>query len=130
MFERMKPMFLSTMFSSDEENPAGGGSVTSVEMELYKMSKHRKLVSAGLETAAYQMSVFDSIPYAAQAKMLVAGLAAPTQIPTRRATRPDASFVPRTGYRGHAVHDRRGKRHGPIRRYFVKKRNETDPGDG
>jgi uncharacterized protein YbaP (TraB family) len=75
MFERMKPMFLSTLFSSDEEGgPTGGAGITSVEMELYRMSKRRKLESAGLETAAYQMSVFDSIPYTAQAKMLVDGL--------------------------------------------------------
>ncbi len=74
MFERMKPMFLSTLFSSDESGPMSGGSVTSVEMELFKMSKNRKLESAGLETAAYQMSVFDSIPYTAQAQMLVEGL--------------------------------------------------------
>jgi uncharacterized protein YbaP (TraB family) len=38
------------------------------------MSKHRKLESGGLETSAYQMSVFDSIPYEAQAKMLIDGL--------------------------------------------------------
>ena len=75
MFERMKPMFLSTLFSTDE----GGGvtansNMTSVEMELYTMSRRRKLESAGLETAAYQMAIFDSIPYDAQAKMLVDGL--------------------------------------------------------
>lgn len=74
MFERMKPMFLSTLFSSDEEAPLGGGNITSVEMELYRMGKNRRLETAGLETAAYQMSVFDSIPYAVQAKMLVDGL--------------------------------------------------------
>lgn len=71
-FERMKPMFLSTMFSSDEESGAApNASMTSVEMELYRMSRYRKLESAGLETAAYQMAIFDSIPYEAQAKMLV-----------------------------------------------------------
>ncbi|MFN0216368.1 MAG: TraB/GumN family protein, partial [Saprospiraceae bacterium] len=74
MFERMKPMFLSTLFSSDETGPAASEGITSVEMELYKMSRRRKLESAGLETAAFQMSVFDSIPYSAQAKMLVDGL--------------------------------------------------------
>ena len=75
MFERMKPMFLSTLFTSDGENPlAGDGNITSVEMELYRMSKNRRLESGGLETMAFQMSVFDSIPYAAQAKMLVDGL--------------------------------------------------------
>ncbi len=74
MFERMKPMFLSTLFSSDEGGPTAGGAITSVEMELYRISKNRRLESAGLETAAFQMSVFDSIPYAAQAKMLVDNL--------------------------------------------------------
>ena len=73
MFERMKPMFLSTLFSSEEEE-GGAENITSVEMELYKMSKRRKLESGGLETAAYQMAVFDSIPYTVQAKMLVDGL--------------------------------------------------------
>lgn len=78
MFERMKPMFLSMMFSSDEgemTNPlAGDGKITSVEMELYRMAKRRRMESAGLETAGYQMSIFDSIPYTAQAQMLVESL--------------------------------------------------------
>ncbi len=72
LFERMKPMFLSTMFSTDDESGAmSNDRMTSVEMELYRMSRYRKLESAGLETAAYQMAIFDSIPYEAQAKMLV-----------------------------------------------------------
>lgn len=74
MFERMKPMFLSTVFSTDNGPEASGGPTTSVEMELYKAARHRKLESAGLETMEYQMAVFDSIPYADQAKMLVDGL--------------------------------------------------------
>ena len=78
MFERMKPMFLSMMFSSDEGDGAdimsGTGKITSVEMELHRMAKRRKMDSDGLETAAYQMSIFDSIPYTAQAQMLVDGL--------------------------------------------------------
>ncbi len=77
MMERMKPLFLSTLFSGDE---GGGGmsdgGITSVEMELYKSSKNRRLETAGLETSSYQMSIFDSIPYPAQAKMLVDGLRA------------------------------------------------------
>jgi len=48
--------------------------MTSVEMELYRLTRRQKLESTGLETAAYQMSIFDSIPYEAQAKMLVDGL--------------------------------------------------------
>lgn len=72
MLERMKPLFLSTLFTSDEESGLGNvTNMTSVEMELYRQVKRRKLESAGLETAAYQMGIFDSIPYEAQAKMLV-----------------------------------------------------------
>ena len=75
MLERLKPMFLSMMFASEEGGapaaPGANGKMTSVEMELFEMAKNRRLETAGLETAAYQMSVFDSIPYEAQAKMLV-----------------------------------------------------------
>lgn len=76
MLERMKPLFLSTMLGSEEAGPATADKMTSVEMEVYQLVRRRKLESAGLETAAYQMSVFDSIPYTAQAKMLVDGLRA------------------------------------------------------
>jgi uncharacterized protein len=77
MMERMKPLFLSTLFSSDEDGGSmGEGAITSVEMELYKSTKRRRLETAGLETTSYQMSLFDSIPYEAQAKMLVDGLRA------------------------------------------------------
>lgn len=72
MLERMKPLFLSSLLGSDEKSALGGNKkMTSVEMELYRQVKRRKLESAGLETAAYQMGIFDSIPYEAQAKMLV-----------------------------------------------------------
>lgn len=78
MFERLKPLFLSTMLSSDEtENPLSSNSenkMTSVEMELWKIAKKQGLKSGGLETADFQMAVFDSIPYEDQAKMLVESL--------------------------------------------------------
>ncbi|HMX38979.1 MAG TPA: TraB/GumN family protein [Saprospiraceae bacterium] len=75
MFERMKPMFLSTLIAGEEDGGATlGGQMTSVEMELFRLSRKRRMESAGLETADYQMSVFDSIPYEAQAKMLVQGI--------------------------------------------------------
>ncbi len=76
MMERMKPLFLSTLFSGDDEGggKASTGAMTSVEMELYRSARNRKLETAGLETTSYQMSIFDSIPYQAQAKMLVEGL--------------------------------------------------------
>ncbi len=76
MLERMKPMFLSMMFSSEEggEDGLNSGNMTSVEMEVYQIVRKRKLESAGLETVGYQMAIFDSIPYEAQAKMLVHSL--------------------------------------------------------
>jgi Uncharacterized protein conserved in bacteria len=77
MFERMKPMFLSTLFGTDEGGMASDADITSVEMELYRMARRRRLESAGLETAAFQMSVFDSIPYELQANMLVETLRSP-----------------------------------------------------
>jgi uncharacterized protein YbaP (TraB family) len=80
MLERLKPLFLSTMFSGDESGAASdAGPVTSVEMEVYKLAKKRKLESTGLETAGYQMAIFDSIPYEAQAKMLLESLRAPEE---------------------------------------------------
>lgn len=78
MLERLKPMFLSTMFGSESEDGGGimpgGGNTTSVEMEIYGIAKKQKKETAGLETAAYQMAIFDSIPYTEQAKMLVESL--------------------------------------------------------
>jgi hypothetical protein len=77
MFGRLKPMFLSMMLSNEDEGggmSTKGSKMTSVEMELYKITRKNKIPSAGLETAAYQMSVFDSIPYEDQANMLVEGL--------------------------------------------------------
>lgn len=75
MLERMKPMFVSTMLQGDESgDKTTAQSMTSVEMELYKLARRRKLESAGLETTAYQLAIFDSIPYAAQARMLVESL--------------------------------------------------------
>ena len=37
-------------------------------------ARRRKLQTAGLETTAYQLSIFDSIPYEVQARMLVESL--------------------------------------------------------
>lgn len=74
MMERMKPMFLSTMFGTDENSGVTTSNMTSVEVELYKRAKKQKKPSAGLETATYQMAIFDSIPYEVQAKMLIESL--------------------------------------------------------
>lgn len=72
MLERMKPMFL-TVFASGDMDPAGlqTGSMKSYEMEFLEIAKSSNKPVAGLETIEFQMSVFDSIPYDAQAEMLV-----------------------------------------------------------
>jgi uncharacterized protein YbaP (TraB family) len=72
MLERMKPMFL-TVFASGDMDPTGlqTGSMKSYEMEFLEMAKSADKPVAGLETLEFQMSVFDSIPYDAQAEMLV-----------------------------------------------------------
>lgn len=74
---RIKPMFLSMLGGEgmfDMDNLMGGGgesSTLSYEMEFMSMAQERKMSVEGLETAVYQMSMFDSIPYSVQAKMLV-----------------------------------------------------------
>ncbi|MDX1943197.1 MAG: TraB/GumN family protein [Saprospiraceae bacterium] len=68
MLERIKPMFLSAMGAGDMQ---ANGEMVSYEIELMKLAKNQDKPIAGLETAEFQMSMFDSIPYEAQAQMLV-----------------------------------------------------------
>jgi uncharacterized protein YbaP (TraB family) len=72
MFERMKPMFLS-IFASGDMDPGGlqNGNMKSYEMELLEMAENSGKSTSGLETIDFQISLFDAIPYEAQAKMLV-----------------------------------------------------------
>ena len=75
IMEKLKPMFVSMML----ENPQGiedGEEVdmVSYEMEIMEMAKEQQKPMSGLETAMYQMSMFDSIPLEQQATMLVEGL--------------------------------------------------------
>lgn len=69
---RIKPMFLSAL---DPKAMMGDGSekedIVSYEMEFLEMAQNQKKAVEGLETAAFQMSMFDSIPYRAQAQMLL-----------------------------------------------------------
>jgi len=81
--ERIKPMFLSVLASEDMGSMMGGmtgekteededvSSIKSYEMEFMEMAKSQEKEMAGLETMEFQMSMFDSIPYKAQADMLV-----------------------------------------------------------
>jgi uncharacterized protein len=70
--ERMKPMFL-TVFAGMDMSPQAmaSGEMVSYEMEIMEMAQEQHKEIDGLETAGYQMSMFDSIPYQAQADMLV-----------------------------------------------------------
>lgn len=69
MFDRIKPMFTSMMIA--EGGQEGMEETTSYEMELMNKAQKREMKIEGLETVKYQMSMFDSIPYEDQAKMLV-----------------------------------------------------------
>ncbi len=74
--EHIKPMFLSMMMGTDGEKLSMGGDdksskITSYELEFMQMAEKDKKEMAGLETIDFQMSMFDSIPLDAQAKMLV-----------------------------------------------------------
>lgn len=70
--EKMKPMFL-TVFASGDINPMSldKGTMKSYEMEFYSLAKSMNKLTGGLETIDFQISLFDEIPYDAQAKMLV-----------------------------------------------------------
>lgn len=89
MLDKIKPMFLSMMVSEDFDlmggNLLGGGEeesnedmsdISSYEVELMNIAKEKEMETSGLETVEYQMSVFDSIPYKAQANMLIEAIVA------------------------------------------------------
>lgn len=67
--ERIKPLFLSAM-ATGEGGTLQDGSMKSYEMEFYKIAEDADKKVSGLESMAYQLSMFDSIPYEAQAQML------------------------------------------------------------
>ena len=72
--EKIKPMFLTVFASGDVEFGSGFGeesSLKSYEMELFEICQDSDKKVSGLETLDYQISVFDSIPYQAQADMLL-----------------------------------------------------------
>lgn len=73
--ERIKPMFLSALTATDmSPNALQSGEIMSYEMELMKIAETQEKETGGLETMEFQMSMFDSIPYQAQATMLVEGI--------------------------------------------------------
>lgn len=81
MLKSMKPMFLSAMVGQDTEGmggmgaPSPGGAMgmsgmKSYELELSELAKAAGKETGGLESIDFQLSIFDSIPYRAQAIML------------------------------------------------------------
>ncbi len=70
LLERMKPMFLS-VFAESQSMFSDSSDMRSYEMELMELAKNESKEIVGLETMDYQLSIFDSIPYEDQAKMLV-----------------------------------------------------------
>ena len=68
MFKNMKPAFLEAMLYT-KMLPCK--TVQGVEEGLMKLAKENKKEIKGLETMAFQASVFDSIPYTDQAKELL-----------------------------------------------------------
>ena len=70
LVNRIKPLFLTALDPSMMGAPAGRETITSYEMEFMEMAQAAKKPVEGLETMAFQMSIFDSIPYRHQAEML------------------------------------------------------------
>ena len=77
LLERIKPLFLSAFASGDVgQMGMASGDVVSYEMEFMEMARQQNKKIEGLETIKFQMSLFDSIPYKAQAEMLVESIKA------------------------------------------------------
>jgi len=72
MLGNVKPMFLSMLAEVNMDPEAmQSDEIVSYEMELYDKANAASKDVGGLETMAYQMSLFDSIPYKDQALMLL-----------------------------------------------------------
>lgn len=81
LFKRMKPLFLSAMVGQDMGQMMNGGlggnaNIKSYELELTRMAEAGEKNISGLETIEFQLSLFDSIPYKAQAQMLLTAIKA------------------------------------------------------
>lgn len=76
MLERIKPAFLTVFAYDIDPNGMQSGSIKSYEMEFFDMANNANKPVSGLESIEFQMSVFDSISYEDQAKMLIDALKA------------------------------------------------------
>ena len=68
MLQHFKPLLISSLI---EESGMPCATADGMEWEILKNAKLEKKKIHGLETASFQASLFDSIPYRAQAKELV-----------------------------------------------------------
>lgn len=73
VLNRIKPLFLSAFDPSMFEKNGSGAAeeMVSYEMKLAAMAKEQGKPTDGLETTAFQLSLFDSIPYRDQATILL-----------------------------------------------------------
>ncbi len=71
MLERIKPMFLSMMGGDIDMDAMQTGEMVSYELKFGEIAESSGKATAGLESIEFQMGLFDSIPYEAQAEMLV-----------------------------------------------------------
>ncbi len=72
MFENTKPMFLTFVIELDFMPGAlKNETYFSYEKELSKLAEEKNISVSSLETVEYQINLFDSIPYKAQAEILV-----------------------------------------------------------
>jgi uncharacterized protein YbaP (TraB family) len=68
VLETYKPLLIASML---QESGSSCESVSAMEMVIMKEAEYYKKSIKGLETIAYQMGIFDSIPYKVQAEELV-----------------------------------------------------------
>lgn len=84
LLDRVKPMFLSMLAGLDPSDMGGmmgglGGeegesTIKSYEFEIDAIAREAEKEVGGLETTAFQIGLFDSIPYPAQAEMLMSAI--------------------------------------------------------
>jgi uncharacterized protein len=70
MLETYKPLMAASLIMQ-QQSGAGCDNMISMEQLVMKEAKSNGVKIRGIETMAYQMSIFDSIPYGFQAKQLV-----------------------------------------------------------
>ena len=69
MLENFKPLLTASTLA-EEQMPCKKG-VSGIEMQIMELNKKQKKEILGLETIDVQLAVFDTIPYKAQAEMLL-----------------------------------------------------------